>query len=109
ERPKRSHKRTRKEFILNLGVACDLWQRPDLGREPEHAKRVAEVLLEAGIEVYEVHGGWLACEPRPAGVWEALTGRIASVNWVGQFNCPPENLGSVLRILANKGVPVSDL
>jgi D-glycero-D-manno-heptose 1,7-bisphosphate phosphatase len=109
DKPKPCHERARMEFVLNLATACDLWRRPDLGAEPEHAKHVADVLMEVGIEVYEVHGGWLACEPRPAGVWEALTGGIASANWVEQYNCPPENAGSVLRILADKGIAVSDL
>jgi len=97
------------EFVLDLRVAHDLWRRRDLGHVPKDTKHVATVLREAGIKVHQVSGGWLACEPRPAGVWEALTGRIASPNWVGLFNCPLEKPGSVLRILANKGIPVSDL
>jgi len=90
------------EFVLDLMVAQDLWWRPDLGTEPKHACEVARALREVGIKVYKVSGGWLECEPRPAGVWEALTGRIASPNWVSLFNCPPERPGSVLQILAIK-------
>lgn len=96
-----------KRYILGLGFAYSIWSRPDLGQKPENTERIAEILREAGIEVYEVHDGWLACEPRPAGVWEALTGRLASPHWVGLFNCPPEQPGCVLRILADKGIPVS--
>ena len=106
ERPKRSHKHTQMEFILNLGIACYLWRRPDLGHEPEDAEHVAKALLAAGIEVYEVSGGWLECEPRPVGIWEALTGRLAPPEWVKQFSCPPEQPGQVLRLLADKGIPV---
>ena len=40
------------EYVLNLMTAIDWWGRPDLGPKPENAKRVAEVLLEAGVKVY---------------------------------------------------------
>ena len=106
ETRQRWHKPEEGGFILNLGVACDLWRRPDLGSEPKHASEVARVLREAGIEVYEVSGGWLECEPRPAGIWEALTGRLASPHWVGLFDCPPEQPGRVLQVLVDKGIPV---
>lgn len=109
ETPQRRRKPKERGFILNLGVACHLWWRPGLGPEPENAKRVAEVLQQAGIEVYRVRGGWLACEPRPAGIWEALTGRLASPDWAKQFNCPPERPGQVLKLLADKGIPVQAL
>jgi len=97
------------EFVLNLGVACDLWWRPDLGHAPKDAKHVAEVLREAGIKVYKVQFGWLECEPRPVGIFEALTGKLAPADWVEQSNCPPEQSGRVLMILADKRIPVFDL
>jgi histidinol-phosphate phosphatase family protein len=93
-------------FILNLGVACELWWRTDLGAKPKHAKEVARVLREAEIKVYGVSGGWLECEPRPVGIWEALTGRFASPDWAKQFNYPPEQPGQVLKLLADRGIPV---
>jgi len=96
------------EFILDLMVAHDLWWRPDLGDAPRDAKHVAEVLREAGIQVYEVSCGWLECEPRPAAICEALSGRLASSDWVEQFNCPTEQQGRVLRLLAQKGIPACD-
>ena len=96
------------EFILNLMDACHLWWRPDLGPEPENAERVAAVLRQAGIKVYKVSGGWLECEPHPVAIGEALTGRLAPGDWIQQFNCPPEQSGRVLKILADKGIPVSD-
>jgi len=102
-------KRMETEFVLDLGVACDLWCRPDLGYTPKSMEHVAQILLKAGIEVYEVSGGWLVCEPRPAGIWEALTGKLAPADWAEKFNCPPEKPGSVLQILANKGIPVFNL
>lgn len=105
ERPQQSRKPVKTEFILDLGVACHLWWRPDLGSEPEHAEHVAQVLLDAGIRVHGVSDGWLECEPRPVGIWEALTGRSAPPDWAKQFNCLPEQPGQVLKILADKGTP----
>ena len=96
-------KKNKRGFILNLGVACDLWARPDLGPEPKHASEIARVLGEVGIKVYDVSGGWLECEPRPVGIWEALTGRSAPPDWAKRFNCLPEQPGQVLKILAGKG------
>jgi len=107
--PQRKRKQIKTEFILNLMDACHLWWRPDLGPEPENTNRVAEVLLDAGIRVHGVSGGWLECEPRPVGIWEALTGRLASPDWAKQFNCPPEQPGQVLKLLADKGIPVQAL
>ena len=88
-------------YVLNLMTAIAWWCRPDLGPKPENAKRVAEVLREAGIKVYEVSGGWLECEPRPVAIYEALTGKLADPDWVKKCNCPPEQPGRVLRILAD--------
>jgi|GEM_PF-239715 len=92
------------EFVLDLMVAHDLWWRPDLGPEPKHACEVARVLREVGIKVYKVSGGWLECEPRPVGIWEALTGRSAPPDWAKQSNCLLEQPGQVLKILADKEV-----
>ena len=100
------HKQEKAKFILNLGVACELWLRTDLGPEPRHASEVAKVLCEAGIRVYNVSGGWLECEPRPVGIYEALSGRSAPSNWIVQFNYPSEQQGHVLKLLAEKGVPI---
>ena len=94
------------EYVLNMMTAIDWWCRPDLGPKPENSKRVADVLREAEIKVYEVSGGWLECEPRPAGIWEALTGKLADQDWVKKFNCPLEQPGQVLKLLAEKGIPV---
>lgn len=97
------------EFVLDLTIAQDLWWRRDLGHAPRDTKHVAEVLREAGIKVHHVSGGWLECEPRPVGIFEALTGKLAPADWVEQSNCPPEQSGRVLMILADKGIPVFDL
>lgn len=106
----RGNKRNRMnaEFVLNLMVARDLWMRRDLGHASRDTRRVAEVLKEAGIGVHRVCGGWLECEPRPVGIHEALSGRSASSDWIKQFNCPVEQPGRVLRLLAEKGIPVCD-
>lgn len=96
-----------KEYVLGFGHACTMWFRPDLEPVPEGTKRVAEVLRAAGIEVRKVHGGWLECEPRPAGISEALSGQLAEPHWVKQCNCPPEEPGQVLKLLADKGIPVT--
>jgi len=102
----KQHKRRKTKFVLDLGIACELWLRDDLGSEPVNASEVAKVLSEAGIKVYEVSGGWLECEPRPVGIFEALSGRPASPGWASQFNCPPEQRGDVLKLLTEKGIPV---
>ena len=96
------------EFVLNLTVADDLWRRSDLGHEPRDAKHVADVLREAGIKVHQVSGGWLECEPRPVGIYEALSGTLAPSDWAAQFKCPPESQGRVLGLLAKRGIPVCD-
>ena len=95
------------EYVLELGVAIDLWCRPDLGPKPRNSEHVAEILREAAIEVHKIRGGWLECEPRPVGIWEALTGNMADPNWVKECNCPPEQPGLVLKILADKGIRFS--
>lgn len=102
----RNSKRMETEFVLDLGVACALWWRPDLGHTPQSMGYVAQVLREAGIEVYEVSGGWLECEPRPVGIYEALSGRLPPSDWAAQFNCPPEQTGQVLKLLADNGIPL---
>ena len=96
------------EFVLNLTVAHGLWRRPDLGYAPRDTKHMAEVIREAGIKVHQVSGGWLECEPRPVGIYEALSGRLPDSDWAVQFNCPPEQPGCVLRLLAQKGIQVCD-
>lgn len=102
----RNSKRMETEFVLDLGVACELWWRPDLGHTPKSMEHVAQVLREAGIEVYEISGGWLECEPRPVGICEALSGRLPPSDWTAQFNCPPEQTGQVLKLLADNGIPL---
>jgi len=94
------------KFILDLVVACNLWSRPGLGPDPETSERVAEVLREAGVEVYEVSNGWLECEPWPVGMREALTGRPAPPEWVKHRDCPSEQPGQILNIVSEKGIPV---
>ena len=67
----------KKKFELSYELACRWWQREDLEPKPANIERVAEVLRQAEIEVYKVKPvGSLVCEPRPRGVWEALSGRL---------------------------------
>jgi len=96
------------KFVFDLTTAHDLWWRTDLGHAPRDTKHVAQALMEAGIKVHQVSGGWLECAPRPVGIFEALTGKLAPSDWVEQFNCPPEQPGRVLKLLVQKGVPVCD-
>ncbi|MBE0537878.1 MAG: HAD-IIIA family hydrolase [Phycisphaerae bacterium] len=106
--PRPAHRTRSSEFVLDLSVACDVWCRTDLPRAPLDTRHVAQVLRESGICVHEISGGWLECEPRPAAVYEALSGRLAPPDWLERFNCPPEKPGRVLRLLADKGIRVSD-
>ena len=94
-------------YRLYYAVACSIWKRADLEPKPKTMERVAGVLSVAGIAVYEIQTSWLECEPRPAGIWEALTGELAPPYWTETSNWPPEEPGHVLRLLADKGIPVS--
>jgi len=98
----------KKRYIFSLRFAHSIWCRPDLEPKPANIERVAEVLQQAGIEVYEIQRNWLACKLCPAGIWEALTGKPAPTEWVKEFNCPPEQPGRVLKFLADKGILISD-
>ena len=97
----------KERYKLYYAVACSIWKRADLERKPKTMERVAGVLSFAGIAVYEIHTCWLECEPRPAAIWEALTGELAPPYWTGTSDWPPEEPGHVLRLLADKGIPVS--
>ena len=98
----------RTKYTLSLGFAYSLWWRSDLGPKPKNIKDVAEVLREAEIEIYSIHHTWLKCEPRPSGIWEALTGKLPDPDWVRKWNCPLEQPGQVLRVLADKGIKISE-
>ena len=104
QRPMCKQKETK--FVLDLKTAHDLWWRADLGHVPRDMKHVAEVLREAEIKVHKISGGWLECAPRPVGIFEALTGKLAPADWAKQFTCPLEQPGSVLKLLVERGIPV---
>lgn len=94
----------KRSFELSYELACRWWKREDLGEKPDSIYRVAEVLEEAGIEVFEVfHQGWLSCEPRPRGVREALAGEIVDFDFSFFGSFPDEIPGSVLKYLKEKG------
>ena len=68
------------DFILSYKTACQWWQRKDLGPKPVSMEQVADVLQQAGIEVYSKRfsdDGWLVCEPRTFEIYEALSGERA--------------------------------
>lgn len=95
----------KRSFVLTYDLGCRWWKRPDLEEKPSDIYRIAEVLEEAGIEVYEIfHKGWLSCEPRPYGVHEALSGETVEcdTSCLGQF--PDEEPGYVLQYLRQKGL-----
>jgi hypothetical protein len=101
-------KQMKEKFKLSYDLACNWWRRSDLEAIPVNIERIAEILRHAEIEVYEVSlADWLTCEPRPLGVREALTGQL----WVPvqgtHKDYPPEEPGRILKILADKGVPVT--
>ena len=97
----------KERYTLYYTVACSIWKRADLEPKPKTMERVAGVLSFAGIVVHEVQTSWLECEPRPTAKWEALTGELAPLYWTERPGWPPEEPGHVLRLLADKGIPVS--
>ena len=95
-----------KVIKLTYEVACKLWRRMDLETQPLNIERVAQVLREAEIKVYEIYpSGWLVCEPRPLGIREALTGEFR-IPKKHVFNYTSEEPGKILKLLADKGFPV---
>jgi len=95
----------KKEFVLGFQYACHLWRRTDLETRPLDIVRVAQVLTDAGIEVFEVNveSSYLSCAPRPLAVREALTGEYTA-GYISGEEYPPEIPGAVLKLLAEKGV-----
>ncbi len=73
--------------------------------KPYNIVRVAQVLAEAGIEVFEVNleSNRLSCAPRPLAVREALTGEYTA-DYISGEGYPPEIPGEVLKLLAQKGI-----
>lgn len=97
------------DFVLGFEYACYLWRRADLESAPCNIHRVAQILAEAGIQVFEVNPeGWLRCEPRPLGVREALTGEFTDHYLCGP-DYPPEIPGLVLKKIADQGIPVTTI
>ncbi len=86
-------------FVLDLIIARHLWQRPELGPPPEDTELIARVLDQAGITVLHISCGWLECEFRPIGIWEALTGLPAPTYWAQQYQDSYEEPGQVLDML----------
>lgn len=97
------------DFVLGFEYACYLWRRADLETVPCNIYRVAQILTDAGIHVYEVNpAGWLRCEPRPLGVREALTGEFTD-HYLCGTDYPPEIPGLVLRKISEKSTPTSTI
>lgn len=97
----------KKRFELGFRLACYWWKRSDLEAQPTNIERVAEILTDAGIKVYEVRSSpgddsQLVCEPRPLGIREALTGELWVPVRTGCDDYPPEEPGSVLAFLAGR-------
>jgi hypothetical protein len=93
------------EFVIGFQYACHLWSRTDLENRPHNIARVAQVLEEAGIEVFEINleSGYVSCAPRPLGVREALTGEYTT-DYISGNDYPPETPGQVLELLVQKGI-----
>lgn len=95
------------EFILSYKMACDWWRRANLQPKPKNMERVVEVLQQAEIKIYSSNfssDGWLVCEPRPAAIYEALSGKIWDSKQEKFSNYSKEEPGRVLEILADKGI-----
>ena len=100
-------KKIRTEFKLSYELAGHWWKRIDMEAIGDNVKRVAEMLYQAEIKVYEISlVKWLSWEPRPLGVREALSGQLWIPTQRTVDNYPPEESGRVLRILGDKGVSV---
>jgi hypothetical protein len=97
----------KKEFVLGFQYACHLWRRADLEPRPYNIVRVAQVLAEAGIEVFEVdlESNCVSCVPRPLAVREVLTGEYTA-DYISGDEYPSETPGAVLKQLAEKGIPI---
>jgi hypothetical protein len=95
----------KKEFVIGFQYACHLWRRADLESRPHNIVRVAQILEEAGIEVFEINleSGFLTCAPRPLAVREALTGEYTA-DYISPSEYPPETPGEVLKLLVQKGI-----
>ncbi len=95
----------KKEFLIGFQYACHLWRRADLEPRPYNIVRVAQILEEAGIEVFEINleSGFLSCAPRPLAVREALTGEYTA-DYISGNEYPPETPGEVLKLLVQKGI-----
>lgn len=96
------------EFVIGFQYACHLWRRTDLEPRPHNIVRVAQVLQEAGIEVFEINheSDYVSCAPRPLGVREALTGEYTP-DYISGNDYPPETPGQVLELLVQKGILVN--
>lgn len=93
----------KRSFELSYDLACRWWKRQDLEKRPSDIYRIAEVLEEAGIEVFEVHQvGWLSCAPRPCGIREALSGEISRIDTFCWGSYPAEEPGSVIEYMKNR-------
>jgi hypothetical protein len=95
------------EFVIGFQYACHLWRRADLESRPQDIARVAQVLEDVGIEVFEINleSGYVSCAPRPLGVREALTGEY-TIDYISGNDYPPETPGQVLELLVQKGISV---
>lgn len=93
-------------YELGFIYACYLWKRPDLEPMPADIHRVAEVLRQSGIEVYNVLeiDRIIVCQPRPVAVREALTGQPSKNSALFNEEYPPEHPGQTIRYLKAKGI-----
>jgi hypothetical protein len=98
----------KKEFIIGFQYACHLWRRADLESQPCNIVRVAQVLEEVGIEIFEINLeiGYVSCAPRPLAVREALTGEYTT-DYISGNDYPPETPGQVLELLVQKGILIN--
>jgi hypothetical protein len=97
----------KEEFVLGFQYACHLWRRADLEPKPCNIVRVAQILEEAEIEVFEINleSGYLSCAPRPLAVRESLTGEYTA-DYISGNEYPPEIPGDVLKLLAQKSISI---
>jgi len=92
-------------FVVTELKARAFWRRQDLRDRPFASMAdVADELERAGLKVFAVHCDAVECEPRPAAIWEILTGCPCNLAMDEVYGTEPEERGAGLRRLQELGI-----